>query len=156
MRVILPVIVCLSVCYCLQAQNRLLFTKNWYRSATYLPGDVITFRLNGDREKVKMRIIAIEDTVVVFRNYRINPKDITHLYVDSKTKIWYVLRFKWEKLLFLGGIAFLAADVVNTGELSPTTAMISGSMIAGGFLVHWLIPRKIKISGKSRLDIIHG
>ena len=65
------------------AQEMLMFKKNKHRQAYYRAGDVISFRIKGERRKITDVIRDFEDSVIVFKDYSINLKQITHLYVDQ-------------------------------------------------------------------------
>ena len=148
---ILFLVTCLSPA---SAQEMLMFKKNKRRQAYYQAGDEISFRLKGDRRKITDVIRDFEDSLIVFRNYMVNPKEITHLYVDEKTNVWYVLRYKYERLFFFAGGGYLLLDVLNTGQLTEETAVISGCLIGAGILARALISDAIRIKGRKRLYIL--
>jgi hypothetical protein len=135
--------------------QKLLFHKNRHREALYKVGDVISFRVKNSDSKISGQIRSFEDSLIVFQNFKVNPNKITHLYVDSKTKNWYILRYKYEKIFLISGIGYLLLDVLNTGELSKETLVISGSLVAAGLLAKWLISDRIRIKGRRKLVIIH-
>jgi hypothetical protein len=136
------------------AQHQLMFQKNRYRVAYYKSGDVISFRVKSDpSKKITAQIKGFQDSLIVFQYVNINPAEITDLYVDKKTRIWFVFRYKYEKLFLYGGTGYLLLDVINTGELDKETVVISGSLITAGLLARWLIPKKIRIRGKRILRI---
>lgn len=132
----------------------LLFQKNRFREAQYEIGDILTFRLRDTKSKISLRITGFEDSLIVFKNFKITPKEITHLYADSKTKIWYILRFMYKRIFVYAGVGYLLLDVLNTGELSEETLMISSSLISAGLLARLLISERIKIKGRRKLIII--
>jgi hypothetical protein len=140
-----------SICY----GQKLLFHKNRHREAIYKKGDEISFRLKNDKSKITGQIIGFEDSVIVFPGFKINPRRISHLYVDSKTKIWYILRYKYERIFLIAGTGYPLLELVNHGEIEKETLIISGSLITAGLLARWLISDKIKIKGRRRLVIIH-
>jgi len=135
-------------------QKSLLFNKNWRRQAIYKTGDVLSFQLKADPRKITDQITGFDDSLIVFKNYKINPKEITHLYVDKQTSTWYFLKYKYEKLLFFAGIGYLLIDGFNNQEFSQETLVISGSLIGAGLLARWLISKKIKIKGRRKLVIM--
>jgi hypothetical protein len=135
--------------------QKLLFHKNRHREALYKVGDVISFRVKNSDSKISGQIRSFADSLIVFQNFKVNPNKITHLYVDSKTKNWYILRYKYEKIFLISGIGYLLLDVLNTGELSKETLVISGSLVAAGLLAKWLISDRIRIKGRRKLVIIH-
>jgi hypothetical protein len=94
--------------------QKLLFHKNRYRQALYKIGDEVSFRMNNDRTKVTERIIGFEDSLIVFQSFKVNPSKITHLYVDSKTKGWYILRYKYKRIFIIAGFGYLLLDAANT------------------------------------------
>ena len=134
--------------------QKLLFHQSRHKEALYKTGDIISFRLKNNKSKITGQIRGFEDSLVVFRNYKVNPNEITHLYVDSKTKSWYILRYKYEKIFLIAGVGYLLLDVLNTGELSEKTLIISGSLVSAGLLAKWLINDRIKIKGRRKLLII--
>jgi hypothetical protein len=141
-----------SHCSC---QSLLMFKKNKNRIAYYKKGDVISFRIKGDKKKITEPIRGFEDSLLVFKYFNLNPKEITHMYVDDKTKVWYFLKYKYEKLFLFAGTGYLILDVLNTGELSEETLIISGSLITAGLLAKWLISKRIKVKGKRGLYILN-
>lgn len=139
-----------SICW----GQKLLFHKNRYRQALYKAGDIISFRLKNDKSKITGQITGFDDSLIVFQDFKVNPKAITHLYVDSKTKMWYLLRYKYEKIFLIAGLGYPLLEFVNHGELSKATLIIGGSLIAAGLLARCLIGDKIKIKGARTLLII--
>lgn len=138
-----------SIC-CAQ---KLLFHKNRHRQALYKQGDVISFRLKKDKSKITRQIRGFEDSLIVFEDLKVNPNQITHLYVDAKTKIWYFLKYKYEKIFLIAGVGYPLLELINQGEVSKETLMIGGPLIAAGLLARWLISDKIKIRGRRKLLI---
>ena len=135
-------------------QKSLLFSKNWRKQAIYKTGDIISFRVKADPVKITDQIMGFEDSLIVFRNYKVNPKEITHMYVDKQTRTWYFLKYKYEKLLLFTGIGYLVVDGFNNKEFTKETLIISGSLIGAGLLARWLISKKIKIKGRRKLVIM--
>jgi hypothetical protein len=135
------------------AQKFLLFQKNRHRQALYKVGDVLSFTIKGNTTKFTGEIRGFEDSVIVFRFYRINPKEISHLYVDDKTRIWYIFRYKYGKVLPIAGAGYCMLELVNTGELTRETLIIGGSLIGAGFLLKTIIGERIRIKGKRKLVI---
>jgi hypothetical protein len=142
------------ICLDAYGQKSLLFNKNWRKQALYKTGDVISFRVEADPRKITDRIMGFEDSLIVFRNYKVNPKEITHMYVDKQTRTWYFLKYKYEKLFLFTGIGYLLVDGLNSREFSKETIIISGSLIGAGLLARWLISKKIKIKGRRKLVIM--
>lgn len=136
------------------SQARLTFSKNWYRQAHYYVDDEISFRVKGNDNKITDLIRGFEDSLIVFHYHKIPVTDITHLYVDHKTIVWYPLRYKYERLLLIGGAGYLALDLLNTGQLDEGTLIISGTAIGAGLLARWLIKDYHRIRGRKRLKIV--
>lgn len=134
--------------------QKLLFYKKSYRQAYYKTNDVISFRLQGSREKITGKIKGFEDSLIVFEGRKVDPRQISHLYVDAKTKTWYILRYKYEKIFMFAGITWLVTDLVNSGQVSPKTLVISGSLIGASLLARLLISDSMKIKGKRKLLIV--
>lgn len=139
-----------SICY----GQKLLFHKKRHREALYKEGDVISFNLRNDKSKITGQIRGFEDSLVVFSGFKINPKEITHLYVDDKTKKWYIFRYKYEKIFLIAGVGYPLLELINNGEVDKEILIIGGSLITTGLLAKWLISNKIKIKGRRRLLII--
>ena len=136
------------------AQNFLLFHKNRFKHTKYKVGDVISFTIKDDKRKHTFQIRGFEDTVIVFDNYRINPDDITHMYIDDKTRVWYIFRYKYSRAFLIGGIGYFAIDGINSGEISANTAWISGSLVSAGILAGIIFKDRIRIKGKRRLVVV--
>jgi hypothetical protein len=134
--------------------QKLLFQKNRHREALYVEGDIISLRLKGKKRKYTDQIIGFQDSIVVFRNYRINPTEISHLYVDDKTKTWFIFRYKYKNVLPIAGAGYILLDLLNTGELKKETLVIGGTFIASGIIAKLLISERIKIKGRRKLVIL--
>lgn len=132
----------------------LLFHHSRYKEAKYEVGDVLTFRLHGDLAKISMQIKGFKDSVIVFSGYKVRPEEISHLYVDEKTRVFYILRYKYKALLTITGIGFLTLDTVNSGEFRKESATTGGILLAGGILAKNIIGNTIKIKGRKKLVII--
>lgn len=143
-----------SFCEDCIGQKSLLFNKNWRKQAIYSTGDVISFQVKADPRKITDQILGFEDSLIVFRNYKINPNEITSMYLDKKTSTWYFLKYKYEKLLLFTGIGYLLIDGFNNKEFTKETLIISGSLIGAGLLARCLISKKIKIKGSRKLVIM--
>lgn len=138
------------------AQNKLLFMKNKHHEVVYEKGDVLSFRLRGDKVKHTAQIESIEDSVIVFRYYQVQPEEITHLYLDKTNKVLWFMKYKYERLFFISGIGYLLLDTFNHGEPNENTLIVSGSLIGAGFLAHWLIGKRIPVHGKKKIVILKG
>jgi len=112
--------------------------------------------MKNEHAKFTEEILGFEDDLIVFRDFKVYPEDITHLYVDAKTRIWYILRYKYEKIFIIAGIGYLLIDLTNTGKVKEETLIVSGSLVAAGLLAKLLISKKIRIKGRRKLVIIHG
>ena len=134
----------------------LLFIKNNHRKVTYQKGEIISFRLKGDDMKITERILGFEgDSLLVFDGlFKVNPKEISDMYVDEKTSTWFIFRYKYSKVLPMAGVGYLLLDVVNTEKFNKSTLITSGSLISAGLLAKWLIKDRIKIKGQRKLGII--
>ncbi|AWM33886.1 hypothetical protein [Hymenobacter nivis] len=137
-----------------KGQEFLYFRKNGHREAVYGIGDVVTFELKGTGAKVSDQIKGFQDSLVVFEAHVLNPSKIGAIYVDAKTKQWFILRYKYEKVFFLASAFFLPIDIVNTGKIEPQALAISGALLGVGLLAKWLISKKLKIKGKRKLLVI--
>lgn len=137
-----------------KGQSFLYFKKNGHREAVYAVGDKLTFELRTTRTKVTDRIIGFEDSLLVFQTYKLRPNEIGALYVDDKTKIWFIFRYKYEKVFFLAGSLFLPISVINTGQVEPKALAVSGALLGAGLLARWLVSKKLRIKGKRKLLVI--
>lgn len=135
--------------------QELLFQKNRIRHAIYKKGDVITFRIRSEKFKITDEIRGFTDSLIVFKDYSINPKEITRLYFDIKTRGWFILRTKYSRLLLIAGAGYGLLDLLNSGEANRTTLLISGSLITAGILSKLLIPNYFRIEGKKKLVIVN-
>lgn len=135
-------------------QKFLLFHKNRFKHAKYKVGDMISFSIKDDKQKHTFRIKGFEDSLIVFNSYKINPNDITHMYLDDKTRVWYILRYKYSRAFLIGGMGYFAIDAINSGEISPNTLLIGGSLISAGIIAKIIFRERISIKGKRRLLIV--
>jgi hypothetical protein len=135
-------------------QSFLYFKKNGHREAVYAAGDRLTYELKATKAKVTDRIIGFEDSLLVFQTYKLRPSEISALYVDEKTKIWFIFRYKYEKVFFLAGSLFLPISAINTGQVEPKALVVSGALLGAGLLARWLVSQKLRITGKRKLLII--
>lgn len=129
----------------LQKQNK---NKNVY----YKVGDKISFRLNESRIKTTGEILELQDSVVVFKGFEVGIAEISSIYIDEKTRWW--LRFKIEQLCLIAGGGYLLLDIINNGDLSENTLIISGTMIAAGIIAKVLIGNRVKIRSRTKLRIV--
>ncbi len=102
---------------------------------------MISFRLKGDDMKITERILGFEgDSLLVFEGlFKVNPKEISAMYVDEKTSTWFIFRYKYSKVLPMAGTGYLLLDAVNTEKLNKSTLITSASLISAGLLAKWLI-----------------
>src|SRR5688572_27860439 len=83
---------------CFGQQNFLMLQKrNKNKNAYYKPGDIISFRVKGDRSKISGEILEFKDSLIVVNGLKVTVNEIDRLYIDEKTKWW--LRFKLSQLL---------------------------------------------------------
>ncbi|HEY5824635.1 MAG TPA: hypothetical protein VIT44_09725 [Cyclobacteriaceae bacterium] len=131
--------------------------KNKNKVVYYESGDELTFTIAGHREKIKDQIkLFIGDSIIVFNQHNIDVRQIDGVYVDKKNKVWYFLKYKLSKLFLFAGTGYLLLDVINTGELSEQTLLISGSLITAGVLAKLLISKRIKVrKGGKKLRILN-
>lgn len=135
-----------------QTNYLMLQKKNKNKNAYYKIGDVISFKVNGRKSKIKGEILELKDSVIVFRGYEINVNEITHLYIDEKTKWW--LRYKVEQISLIVGGGYLLLELINTGELNRDVMITSGTLIGVGLLAKLIIGNKIPINGRTKLRIL--
>jgi hypothetical protein len=134
--------------------QRLAFRKNLHRAVYYYVGDVISYRIKGDDVKYTDRIINIEDSVIVLQDdYKLNPSEISYLYVDGKTSAWYGIRYRCQRLFMRAGLMILGLDVINSHQLKKETLVFSGELVVASLIIKAITPKKFKISGKRRLFI---
>lgn len=144
-------IFCLTTC--VYGQKSLLFIKNNSRYATYRIGEDVSFDIAGSKQRITQRIEGFEDSLIVFHTFKLPVNDISALYVDEKTKRWYPLRFKYDKILPIAGAEYLIADAIVSRKIRPNTLLISGLLFGGGLLARKLIGDRITVKGKRRLVI---
>jgi hypothetical protein len=130
----------------------MLQKKNRNKNAYYGPGDEISFRIKDRKRKISGEILEFRDSVIVFRGFEIPVAAISSLYIDEKTKWW--LRYKIEQVGLLAGGGYLILDLINTGELTRETVVVSSSLIAVGLMAKLLIGNRIKIKGRTKLRIL--
>jgi hypothetical protein len=134
-------------------QNLLMF-KSGKHIAYYKAGDVLSFRIKGDPSKMTDEIRGFQDSLIVFKHNKVDVREITNVYLDKKSRMWYFFKYKYEVLLPMLGGAYLVLDVLNTGEVNKETLIISGSLIGAGLLARVLISKRYKIGGKRMLRIL--
>jgi len=130
----------------------MLQKRNKNKNAYYKPGDEISFRVKGSKQKITGHILDIKDSVIMFQGFEVRVEEIASLYIDDKTKWW--LRYKVEQIGLLVGGGYLAVDLINTGEVNRQTLIISGAFICAGLLGKLLIGNRIPIHGSTRLRIL--
>lgn len=136
-------------------QTVLIFKKNQRKVAYYRVSETIGFRLKGSKTDYHDTIIGFTDSLILFEGYQIHPKEISHLLLDRQTRQWNVIKYKWSRLLLIGGLGYPLIDLVNHGNLSEKTLVRSGSSVGLGMMAAWVIPPRIKIKGKRRLYIVN-
>ncbi len=143
-------------CQPILAQNSQLYLRDdrrVNRTALYQVGEEISFWVEGHDQMVTRVIRNFTDSLIVFDDYRIAIDDISHWYVDDKVRSWYILRYK-TIILPIAGAGYILIDGFNTRELAPSALLIGGSLIAGGFLLKWIIGNRIRIRGSTKVSII--
>lgn len=135
-------------------ENTLLFHYNRYKEATYNVGDVISFRIKGNEEKITWQITEITDSKIVSRDQSIAPHEIRHIYVDEKSRIWFPFRFKWTRILLFSGVGYFLIDWANSGEISPGTLVVSGTLLGASLISKIIIKKYIKLEGGRKLVIL--
>ncbi len=154
MKLTLLCVLLLNVTVAYGQQRVLLFIKNPHRQAIYKIGDEITFRFRSNATKHTYLITGLTDSLIVSDSLRFNPKTISALYVDNKTKDWYIVRYKYPKLLPIAGAGYMGAELVNTGQISKPSLIVGSALIGAGLLANWLVKDYIRLKGQSRLAII--
>jgi len=136
------------------AQRTLLVLqkRNKNKNVYYKTGDEISFRLNESKERITGHIYDFQDSVVVFKGFKVKVSEISSLYIDEKTKWW--LRYKIEQLGFITGGGYLLLTIINNDEISKDVLIISGTLIGVGLIAKVLIGNRIRIKGSTRLRII--
>lgn len=135
-----------------QTKYLMLQKKNKNKNVYYKIGDVISLKVNGRKSKIKGEILQLKDSVIVFRDYEIIVNEITHLYIDEKTKWW--LRYKVEQISLIVGGGYLLLELINTGDLNRDVLITSGTLIGVGLLAKLIIGNKIPIKGRTELRIL--
>ncbi len=136
--------------HCFGQQTLLMLQKrNKNKNVYYKKGEEISFRVNDTKAKVTGEIVAIQDSVIVFKGFEVRVSEISSLYIDEKTRWW--LRYKIEQLSLITGGGYLLLDIINTGELNNKTLIVSGTLIGAGLIARVLIGNRIKIRGRTRL-----
>ncbi len=143
--------VCSTNCLC-QRNLLMLQKKNKNKTVYYESGDVISFKIEGRKSKMKDEIMELRDSIIVFKGYEVPINQITCLYIDEKTKWW--LRYKLAQLSLIAGTTYLALDVINTGDLKKETLVVSGTLIGVGLIAKLFISNKIKIKGRTKLRVL--
>jgi len=136
--------------------TRLMFMKNKNRIVYYEAGDVLTFIVKDHAYKISDQIGSFQgDSIIVFNHHLVDVRTITGVYLDKKNKVFYFMKYKYDKLLLFMGTGYLLLDVINTGEFDKKTLIISGSMIGAGLLAKLFISKRIKVTGKKKLRILN-
>lgn len=130
----------------------MLQKKNKNKNTYYKLGDEISFRKIGSKKKITGEILDLRDSVIVFHEFEVRVDEILSLYIDEKTKWW--LRYKIEQIGLIAGVGYLTLDLINNGEISRETLVISGTLIGVGLIGKLLIGNRIKIRGRTKLRIL--
>ncbi len=151
--VLLALTLFLAAYYATAQQSVLLLEmSNPNKNVYYEVGDQLTFYLSGKRSKRTETILALEDSLVVFREYTAPVGQITALHIDDRTRWW--LRYKPAQLALIAGTGYLVLDTVNNRELNEGTLAIGGSLIGLGLVFRLLIPNKIEMRRNTKLRIL--
>jgi hypothetical protein len=135
--------------------QKLLFHKNRYKEVIYQAGETISFNLKNDGSKISGQIKGFEGNLIVFQDFKVNSEDVTSIYVDAKTRSWFILRYKYQKVLLFIGLGYMLLDFINTGSLSKETVVLGSTLVAASLLAKIIISEKIKIKGRRKLVVIH-
>jgi hypothetical protein len=135
-----------------QSDLLMLQKRNKNKNVYYKAGEVISFGIKGRKSRITAEILGFEDSVIVFKGFKVPVNDITYLYIDEKTRWW--LRYKIAQILLIGGAGYLALDVINTGEFNKETLMISAAAIGAGLTAKLLIRNRLRIRGRTNLRIL--
>lgn len=130
----------------------MLQKKNQNKNAYYKVGEAISYRTLENKFKVTSEILDLEDGVILIKDDEVKVEEITHLYLDEKTKWW--LRYKVQQLSLILGGGYLLLNLINKGELDSDVLIVSGSLIATGLLAKLIIGNKIHIKGRTKLRTI--
>ena len=154
MKAVLPLLTLFLTVSQATAQQSVLVLEmpNPNKSTYYEAGDRLTFYLPGKRSKRTETILALEDSLIVFRGYTVPVGQITALHIDDQTRWW--LRYKPAQLALMAGTGYLVLDTVNNRELDGGTLAIGGSLVSLGLIFRLLIPNKIKIRRNTKLRIL--
>ena len=155
MSIKISLLLCLSLCaFQAMAQRSVLVLEmpNPNKNAYYAVGDVLSFYLPGKRSKRTETILALEDSIIVFRGYTVPIRQITALHIDDKTRWW--LRYKPAQLALIAGTGYLLLNTVNNREIDEGVLVVGGSLIGLGLLFKLLIPNKIKLRRRTKLRIL--
>jgi len=130
-----------------------LFHYSRYKQATYTVGDVIGFRIKGSNDKHSWQITGITDSTIVSGANVISPRNVSHFYVDRKSRTFFPLRNQYFKFL-VAGVGYFFIDWVNSGEIDKSTVIVSGSLIGAAVLCKIFVKDYIKLEGKRKLVIL--
>jgi len=134
---------------------RLMFMKNKNKIVYYESEDELSFTIKGSRTKIKDRIRSfVGDSLIVFYHNTIDVRSIDGIYLDKKNKVWYFLKYKYDKLLFVSGAGLLLLELINTGHVDEKAILIGSSLMTAGILAKLLISKRLKIKGK-KLKILN-
>lgn len=137
-----------------KGEHFLYFKNKNHKHAVYNTGDIITFNTKDNNNKIIGKIKSFEDSLIVFENFKVNCKLISAIYVDDKTKHWFIFRYKYESAFFLAGSAFLPVDFINSGKIKSDAIIITSGLLGAGLAAKLLISRKLSVNNKRKLLII--
>lgn len=130
----------------------MLQKKNKNKNVYYKAGDEISFRVSESKERITGQIYEFQDSVVVFKGFKVKVSEISSLYIDEKTRWW--LRYKIEQIGFIAGGGYILLNIINEGDISKDVLIIGGTLIGVGLIAKLLIGNRIRIAGNTRLRII--
>jgi hypothetical protein len=141
----------ISLADCFSQRSLLMLQKkNKNKTVYYKAGDVISFKIIGNKFKTKGEIVELKDSVIVFKGYEVPINKIFCLYIDEKTRWW--LRYKIAQLSLIAGTGYLGLDVINTGELKKETLIVSVTVIGVGLLGKALDKQQDQDKGKDKVE----
>jgi len=127
------------------------------RSVTYSSGDDITFKLKEEDFFRTNHIVALSDTAIEFHYYSVNYLEIDKIYLKNKRLSGFSPR-QIGNYAQIAGLGYIAIDqfnqVVVRGEdasFNEGVFLVGGLIFAGGTVLKFLDPRKVRVGGKYRL-----
>jgi hypothetical protein len=126
----------------------------------YKAGDRIKFKLKTEKQYHQSTIVSVMDTALQFKNYRIAFDEIDK--VDTRRK--RTGAFNWHQvgaLIQVAGIGYILLDQFNKTliqgnpwEFEPEVWITGAAIFAGGTILRFLDPRKLKIGLKYHIKYL--